>query len=831
MEEARMRFRSLLASSVVVPALFLALVPLGTASAAPPKITSALDKGPIGWQVYRDLNQLPVMRPGAITRQFSSFDRAGGNNDGFEGTYSCLRTTATGCVIAERTGPGQIDSMWFTRDFGSMVNNGRIKVELDGTAVLDQPLQDVVDGKLGAPYVWPLVGNGDDTSGGAVIKVPMPYRESMRVTLQANPRFYHVDYRSFADPDGVQTFNPADKALDVIAKLRAYGIRDPKAVGGNTLPVMKGKIAAGASRNVAAAGGSGWITQLRVNIPQIVAGPRVGDDGRAFAVGGSTTFQVAVDPANQGVRITRRYDPQVGNQRARLVVNGTPVGFWESGPRIPTGQWRDQSILVPASLSAGKSTLTVLNEYLSSDLDVNEFRYDIHSAIAGDWQRTDVVDVGANHPGDEQAHGYVIKGLSWQGYRVFRYPVDPAEVTRSDALLAGVRLVISFDGKTSVDAPLGEFFGSGLGEYDTRTLMSSIDTAPGGWYTSWWPMPYGRNATVVLVNDSGVALGDVTVETDTVNDPAVLPALQSGKLGYFRATKQSGHTVNGKDFTFLETSGRGVFYGVTHSMRGDIPNGNMRLYLEGDERVYVDGAASPVLYGTGTEDFYESGWYFRDGTPYTMPLAGNPAWELNGDGCVNDCTGAYRLMLGDAVGFSANLRFDIQHGPVNDAPATYSSTAYWYGQPAAAMSESDALDVTDDASRTAHAYQATGETRGSLQSTFEGKDDKVSVSHGVAATTGPITFTVKLAPGSAGARLLRMADQSVSYQQAAVFVDDSQAGVWTEPLGNTSSRWLEDTFDLPESLVAGKTSVTIRLVPAGPPAWSAARYRVLTKTG
>jgi hypothetical protein len=147
------------------------------------------------------------------------------------------------------------------------------------------------------------------------------------------------------------------------------------------------------------------------------------------------------------------------------------------------------------------------------------------------------------------------------------------------------------------------------------------------------------------------------------------------------------------------------------------------------------------------------------------------------------------------------------------------------------MSESDALDVTDDASRTAHAYQATGETRGSLQSTFEGKDDKVSVSHGVAATTGPITFTVKLAPGSAGARLLRMADQSVSYQQAAVFVDDSQAGVWTEPLGNTSSRWLEDTFDLPESLVAGKTSVTIRLVPAGPPAWSAARYRVLTKTG
>ncbi len=823
-----MCFRSLLASSVVIPALFLALAP-SAASAAPPRITSALDKGPVGWQVYRDLGRMAEMRPGAITRQFSSFDRTGGNNDGFDGTYSCLRTTATGCVIAERTGPGQIDSMWFTRDYGSMVNNGRIKVELDGTVVLDQLLQDVVDGRLGAPYVWPLVGNGADTSGGSVIKVPMPYRESMRVTLQANPRFYHVSYRSFSDAEGVQTFDPTDKALDVIAKFRAYGLHDPKTSTAQRLPVMKGSIAPGASRNVATASGSGWINQLRINIPQIVASPRAGDDGRAFAVGGSSTFQVAINPDNQGVRITRRYDPQVGNQRARLVVNGTPVGFWESGPRIPTGQWRDQSILVPASLSAGKSSLTVLNEYVSSDLDVNEFKFDIHSNVFGDWQRTDVVDVGPNHPGDEQAHGYVIKGLNWQGYRVFRYPVDAAEVTRSDALLTGVRVVISFDGKATVDAPLGEFFGSGLGEYDARSLMSSMDPAPGGWYTAWWPMPYARNATVVLVNESGVALGDVTVETDTAADPSVVTALQSGKIGYFRATKQSGHTVNGKDFTFLETAGRGVFYGVTHTMRGDIPNGNMRAYLEGDERVYVDGAATPVMYGTGTEDFYESGWYFRDGTPYTMPMAGNPAWELNGDGCVNDCTGAYRLMLGDAVAFSANLRFDIQHGPINDAPATYSSTSYWYGQSTPALTESDTVDTTDDANRTTHNYQATGETRGTLQSVFEGKDDKVTVNRALTATTGPITFTAKLTPGSVGARILRMNDQTNPYQQATVFVDDIQAGTWTQPLGNTSQRWQEDAFDLPENLVSGKITITIRLVPTNPPAWSAARYRILTK--
>ncbi|MET0235890.1 MAG: glycoside hydrolase family 172 protein [Kibdelosporangium sp.] len=822
-----MRFGSLLASTTI-SALVLALVP-GAATAAP-QVASALDKGPIGWQVYREMSQLAKLRPGAVSRQFSSFDRTGGNNDGFEGTYSCLRTTATGCVLAERAGPGQVDSMWFTRDYGSMAANGRIKIELDGAVVLDRSLQEVVDGKAGAPYVWPLVGNGEDTAGGAVIKVPMPYRESMRVTLQANPRFYHVNYRDFADADGVQTFNPADQALDVIAKLRAYGIRDPKAAAVKQLPVAKGTIAAGTSKRVATMAGSGWISQLRVKAPQIVNSPRVGDDGRAFAVGGSSKFKVAIDPANQGVRITRRYDPQVGNQRARLSIDGTQTGFWESGARVPTGQWRDQAIMIPAGLTAGKSALTVLNEYLSSDLDVNEFRYDIHSNVDGDWRRTDVMDVGPNHPGDEQAHGYTIAGLSWQGYRVFRYPVPAADVTRSDALLAGVRVVISFDGKTGVDAPLGEFFGSGLGEYDTRTLMSSIDTAPDGWYTAWWPMPYSRNATVVLVNESGVPLGDVTVETEYVDDSTVGPALRTGEIGYFRATRQGGNTVAGRDFTFLETTGRGVYYGVTHSMRGDIPNGNMRLYLEGDERVYVDGAATPTIYGTGTEDFYESGWYFRDGVTYTMPLAGNPAWELNADGCQHDCTGAYRLMLGDAVSFSGSLRFDIQHGPVNDTPANYSSTSYWYGQAQSAITESDVLDVADDASRTAHGYQSAGETRRTLQSTFEGKDERVVVTDGVAATTGAITFTAKLTAGNTGARLLRMADQSESYQQASVFVDNIPVGTWLQALGNTSSRWLEDSFDLPASAVAGKASVNVRIVPSGAPAWTAARYRVLTKT-
>jgi hypothetical protein len=816
---------------IALSAVLVATTPVALASAAAPDNAADTGKGPVGWQTYRDLGAMAQLRPDAQVRQFSSFDRTGGNDDGFNNTHSCLRHSDSGCVIAERSGAGEIESMWFTRDYGSMVNNGRITVELDGRKVVDALLSELVDGKVGAPFVWPLVGNGDDTAGGSVVKVPMPYRESMRVTVQKDPFFYHVDYREFPDSRGVSTFNPRESAQDVVNRLRGFGIRDPKpALSGARTTRFTGDVAPGAEASLASLSGSGWVSQVRVRLPQVVASPRVGNDGRAFGAGGSSAFTVAVDRNNNGVRLTRRVDPVIGNQVARLLVDGKAVTTFDSGP-VRGGTWVDEVADIPASVSKGKSALKIGVEYVSSALDVNEFRYDVGSKVGDSWTRTDVLDLGPGHDGEEQAHGYAIRNQSWEGSRVYRLPADPAAVTESDAVLEGARLVGTFDGGTTVDAPVGEFFGSGLGEYDTRTLFSSIDATPDGWYTAWWPMPYGRSATLKLVNGSGVPITGAVVEVTAAPDRAVAGGLSSGALGYFNATHRRADTVPDESWNFLTAEGTGVFYGVTHSMRGNIPAGNRRDYLEGDETVYVDGAASPTLYGTGTEDFYESGWYFRDGTTYAMPEAGNPAYELDGDGCRYDCTGAYRFMVGDAVSFGSSLRFDIEHGPVDNEPANYSSTAYWYGKAAVSLTETDTVDAADDASRVAHGYTAAGETRASLTSTFEGRGDTTPVTHGVTAATGAVSFTVAVSRDNRGVRLLRMGDQNASYQRATVLVNGKRVGEWLQPLDNTHSRWLEDTFELPASATAGRSSVKVTLQPvAGAPAWSAATYRALSRS-
>ncbi|WP_433871426.1 DUF2961 domain-containing protein [Saccharopolyspora sp. CA-218241] len=686
-----------------VAALAVGLIAAGPAHgqqpAEPPGGAAAeRARGPVGWETYRDLDGLARSRTGEESLQFSSYDRTGGNDDGFNGTYSCLRQSGQGCVIAEHTGAGEISSIWFTREpLGDVTATGNIIIELDGRVVLDAPLVDVVSGRLGAPFAWPLVGNADDTAGGAVIKVPMPYRESMRVTVQNNPYFYHVGYRTFPDASGVQTFDPGDPARDVLDRLRAFGVSDPKPAAPGSVPVRRDfDLAPGASTTVAELTGPAAIDQLRVRLPQVVASPQVVDDGYAYGPGGGSSFRMRVDPANDGIRLIRRFDPQVANQVADVRVDGVHVGQWRSGAAAP-GRWGVEIIEVPGTITAGKSEVTIDNRFVSAAVDVNEFRYDVHSRVGGEWERTDVLDLGPSHPGEQAAHGYRIDNRVFERTKLIgRYPTAQRDVTASDAVLEGARLRISFDGRTTVDAPIGEFFGSGLGEHDVRSLMSSIDPGMDGWYTSWWPMPFRQGATVEIVNGSDVPIQGATVEVTSA------PTQVGPDTGYFHATHHHGRTVPGQDWNFLDATGAGTFYGVTHSMRGLIPPNatpqtsrplsderpgtlaqpraaNQRNYLEGDERFYVDGASEPAWHGTGTEDFYESGWYFRFGTTFSMPLIGNPSHEMANDGCQYDCTGTYRLLINDAVPFRTALRAGIEHGPGNDEPGIYSSTAYWYG--------------------------------------------------------------------------------------------------------------------------------------------------------
>ncbi|RVX41608.1 DUF2961 family protein [Nonomuraea polychroma] len=797
--------------SAIVGAAVLVAGGLIAAPAQAQQVTvTATAKGPVGWDVYRRLDRLPELPVGVQTKQFSSFDRTGDNNDGFEGKYSCLSTTGQGCVIAEHTGAGEVQAIWFTRDGGDVTRTGTITIELDGRKVVETSLQDVVNGKLGAPFAYPLVGNADQSSGGVYIQVPMPYTRSMRVTTEHNPFFYHVSYRTFADAEGVSTFDPADKAQDVIDRLKAGGDPKPPMPGARTHDAAI-DLAPGASARVARTVGSGLLSQIRLRLPQAVQVlPKTeADEGRAFGAGGSSEFTVAIDPANDGVRLTRRIDPAIGRQVAKILVDGQEVAQWPPSKLGAAGMWAEEVVDLPASATKGKSKITIKNVFASSDLDYNEFTYWVDSA----GKRTDTVDVG--DAASEPAHNYKIVAQTWQGERTFAFPMNEdqlATIRSAQEVLQGLRLRISFDGHRTVDSPVGEFFGSGHAMMPVASLMSAID-AKTSTLTAWWPMPYRTGATVELYNDSGQAIEGQAVVTSTHSPIA-------GNVGYFRTQSRGGGTTPGTSWPFLRVTGaQGKFVGVSHTMRGP----TNRNYLEGDERVYVDGSRTPQIHGTGTEDFYQAGWYFNRET-FTTPFHGNTAHLAPATGCPadGDCTGAYRLMIGDAVPFGSSLTFDIEHGWTNDVEGVYSSTAYWYGRDQAAATQTDALTVGDQASEQQHGYTGQGEIT-TLDSAFEGDfRNPLTLKTTQRTTDGPVSFKLRIDRGNRGVELRRTGDQNLAGQHAEVTVNGHRLADWVQPLGNRTRRWLEDVYQIPAGVTKGKSEITVQLAPKTP--WSAASY-------
>lgn len=224
-----------------------------------------------------------------------------------------------------------------------------------------------------------------------------------------------------------------------------------------------------------------------------------------------------------------------------------------------------------------------------------------------------------------------------------------------------------WDGETtpSVEVPVGDFFGVGFGE--GRDFQSAPLAVTSGGYNCYWPMPFGKSARITVENRSRVVCDAFYYNIDLLAKakPDVSPPL------YFHAQFRRTVSVAGQPITFLETSGRGHYVGSVLSAQP--VNGGGLGYLEGDERVFVDGETAPSVVGTGTEDYFSSGWYFDHG-PYSALYHGCVLKE-DGRGRIS----AYRWHIPDPIPFTKSLRFTLEHGGTNDAPnVDYCTVAFWY---------------------------------------------------------------------------------------------------------------------------------------------------------
>ncbi len=245
--------------------------------------------------------------------------------------------------------------------------------------------------------------------------------------------------------------------------------------------------------------------------------------------------------------------------------------------------------------------------------------------------------------------------------------VTPGQSVATD-ILNNVWLRIYWDDETnpSVFAPLGAFFAMGrFGFYETRSLAVGIDASDNLYV--YFPMPFEKRAVVQLVSERAVRTDNIVYE---IKHKAFADSFQN--VGYLRTQFgfQSRNAGDGKDAMLLDTDGSGHLVGVVLSMQGRMDFN----FLEGDEKIFVDGSPTPVIHGTGAEDFFNGGWYFENG-PFTLPLHGNTFQATqNGYGK----TAAYRFFLQDAIPFKKHLKVSIEHGGTNDADEDIWSLAFYY---------------------------------------------------------------------------------------------------------------------------------------------------------
>jgi hypothetical protein len=230
-----------------------------------------------------------------------------------------------------------------------------------------------------------------------------------------------------------------------------------------------------------------------------------------------------------------------------------------------------------------------------------------------------------------------------------------------------------------VQVPLSAFLGefqhllpgnTGLSYWDGKTLVIN------------WPMPTDANDELSLkIQNMGQASCTVKVNLSFLQmdkPPAFL----------FCAHQGSGNSVENQPFSFVVVDGSGALVGVSADM-GPQPGSPRRTFafLEGNETISTD---AKTFEGTGTEDFFNSAWYFPK-KPY-LRLADNLSYHSDSPPRV----AASRWMIDDAMPFKHQLNVSMEHGNDNrGSDLQYHWYVFWYQQQPVRFEIPEILHETD----------------------------------------------------------------------------------------------------------------------------------------
>ena len=249
-----------------------------------------------------------------------------------------------------------------------------------------------------------------------------------------------------------------------------------------------------------------------------------------------------------------------------------------------------------------------------------------------------------------------------------------------------LRMYWDGEASPSVETPVGDFFGLGLGAcYPWQSAVLSVGPTCG--LNSFFNMPFAHHARITITNQGNEMMWGLFYNVDYrfYRDP-----LPVGTL-YFHAQYRQSQPNHGKaidfannqdiradnltnldgigNYVWLDAVGHGQFVGVTMSVLQNQDG----WWGEGDEMFFIDGDKRPTIQGTGAEDYFTGAGDFRQ--PFSYVLAGAP---VVGDELAGSRSSVYRFHLESPLPFTQSLLATIEHGNGNARSDNYYSVAYWY---------------------------------------------------------------------------------------------------------------------------------------------------------
>ncbi len=246
-----------------------------------------------------------------------------------------------------------------------------------------------------------------------------------------------------------------------------------------------------------------------------------------------------------------------------------------------------------------------------------------------------------------------------------------------------------WDGEStpSVETPIGDFFGLGLGEYFVYQ-SGLLAVAPIKALNAYFQMPFSSSARITITNEGKVRTNSLYYAIDYVTLPTLPADVARFHAQYRQAAPCKGWTndwtnngspgindrknLDGTDnYVFMEAKGKGHFVGVTQA----VLQNQTGWFGEGDDMIFIDGDKLPTINGTGSEDYYNGAWdfglqsfgYQHNGAPYMV----DPE-RIGGRYCL------YRWHTESPITFDESIKVTIEHGHANHRSDDFYSVGYWY---------------------------------------------------------------------------------------------------------------------------------------------------------